>query len=378
MRRGVASFSFRLFALSLALVLGACGDGSSADETVAITKQPLSSASKPVDTGDTPPVRPAPSTMEAEAIDLRGHSRTGDIQVQSALSYSASNTNSATVNTANFYFNLSAGQTLTLGTCGVSGASGTGDTYLRFYDPSGVQVAFNDDSCGGRLSNFSYTLPASGTYRLSAGCFGSGSCSGMVAYSINGALSSYSASNTNSATVNTANFYFNLSAGQTLTLGTCGVSGASGSGDTYLRFYNPSGVQVAFNDDSCGGRLSNFSYTIPVSGTYRLSAGCYGSGSCSGRVAYTVASVSGTWTSWFDYDNPSGVGDYETRADVIPGSAVCNGAMPIDIQCRTLSGVDWRAAGEVYTCSPSAGGYCVNSNQPDGFCLDYEVRFLCP
>jgi len=287
MRRHDASFSSRLFALPLTLVVAACGGDSSADENAHHLEQPLASKSKPFDTGDTHPVTPAPSTKEAEAIDLRGRSRNGDYQAQmAAFSYSTSNTNSATINTADAYFNLYAGETITLGTCGVNGAWGSGDTYLRFYNPSGMQVAYSDDSCGA-LSSFSYTVPATGTYRLSAGCFSSTACSGTVAYSLNGALFSYNASNTNSATVNTADVYVTLSAGQIITLGTCGVNGAWGSGDTYLRFYNPSGMQVAYSDDSCGA-LSNFSYTIPASGTYRLSAGCFSSTACSGTVAYLI------------------------------------------------------------------------------------------
>ncbi|WPB82345.1 Ig-like domain-containing protein [Archangium violaceum] len=100
----------------------------------------------------------------------------------------------------------------------------------------------------------------------------------------------YSASNTNSAQQNTVNQTIALTAGQTLTLGTCGVSGASFSGDTYLRLYNPSGTQVAYNDDACGGVGSNFTYTVPsgASGNYQLRAGCYSSGSCSGSVAWTL------------------------------------------------------------------------------------------
>jgi hypothetical protein len=100
----------------------------------------------------------------------------------------------------------------------------------------------------------------------------------------------YSASNTNSAQMNTVNQTLTLTAGKTLTLGTCGVTGSSFSGDTYLRLYGPSGAQVAGNDDACGGVGSNFTYTVPSSGggTYQLRAGCYSSGSCSGTVAWTL------------------------------------------------------------------------------------------
>jgi Mucin-2 protein WxxW repeating region len=374
MRRSDKSVSSRLLALPLALALGACGGGSSPDETLPDPEQPPAAPSKRDDTGATPPVHPAPSTRAAEALELVG--RTGNSQTQRALSYRASNTNSATVNTVNFYFNFAAGQTITLGTCGLNGASGSGDTYLRFYGPSGVQVAASDDDCGS-LSNFSYTVPATGTYRLGAGCFDSDSCSGTVAISVNGTLFSDSASNTNSATVNTRDEYVNLPAGYTISLGTCGVPWASGRGDTYLRLYNPSGVQVAYNDDSCG-QLSNLSYSIPADGTYLIRAGCWSSGNCSSTVAYTLASANGTWTAWLDRDDVSGQGDYETLSDV-PDSSICNGARPVGIQCRTVSGgIDWLAAGEVYHCTIDLGGYCSNSEQPDGSCQDYEARFLCP
>jgi hypothetical protein len=100
----------------------------------------------------------------------------------------------------------------------------------------------------------------------------------------------YSASNTSSATVNTVNRTITLSAGQRLTLGTCGVTGASFSGDTYLRLANPSGTVVVSNDDACGGVGSNFVYTVPsgAGGNYQLRAGCYSSGGCSGTVAWTI------------------------------------------------------------------------------------------
>ncbi|HEX8434741.1 lectin-like protein [Archangium sp.] len=97
----------------------------------------------------------------------------------------------------------------------------------------------------------------------------------------------YSASNTSSASQNTTNVAVTLQAGQTLTVGTCGISGTFASGDTYLRLYGPNGFEVAYNDDSCGGLSSNFSYAAPAGGTYVIRAGCYGSGACSGRVGYT-------------------------------------------------------------------------------------------
>jgi hypothetical protein len=100
---------------------------------------------------------------------------------------------------------------------------------------------------------------------------------------------SYSASNTASATANTLNQTVSLVAGQLFQVGTCGVMGASGSGDTYLRLVDPSGTEIASNDDAGGncGLLSTLSLRVPVTGTYTVRAGCFSSGSCSGTVAYT-------------------------------------------------------------------------------------------
>lgn len=98
---------------------------------------------------------------------------------------------------------------------------------------------------------------------------------------------SYTAANTNNATSNTTNYWISLSAGQTATLGTCGVNGASFSGDTYLRLYNPAGTEVAANDDACG-LGSRLVFTATSGSSFQVRAGCYSSGSCSGTVAWTI------------------------------------------------------------------------------------------
>jgi hypothetical protein len=105
----------------------------------------------------------------------------------------------------------------------------------------------------------------------------------------NKGIFSYSASNTSSATVGTINHSIYLYAGQLFTVGTCGVPGASGSGDTYLRVNNPFGQEIAANDDAGGvcSLLSNISFVAPTSGTFTIRAGCYNINSCKGTVAYT-------------------------------------------------------------------------------------------
>jgi hypothetical protein len=98
----------------------------------------------------------------------------------------------------------------------------------------------------------------------------------------------YATVNTNSAQANTVNRAIVLGAGQTLSIGTCGVTVSSFSGDTYLRLNGPAGTQVASNDDSCSGLGSHIVFTASSSGTYEIHAGCYSNTSCSGRVAWTI------------------------------------------------------------------------------------------
>ncbi|NOJ77583.1 serine protease [Myxococcus xanthus] len=216
-----------------------------------------------------------------------------------SFDFTASNTQNATVNTTRHTVELTAGQSLTVGTCGLTGASATGDTWLRVNGPSGIEVASNDDGCAtGRGSNVTFTAGAAGNYEIIAGCYGNTSCSGTVAWTIGTATPpatsgtfNYSSVNSDSARQNTTNENVTLAAGQRLSFGTCNVTGASGTGDSFIRLYNAAGTQVKFNDDGAGcGSLSHATYTVPAGagGTYQIRAGCYGNTSCSGTVGWTV------------------------------------------------------------------------------------------
>lgn len=211
-----------------------------------------------------------------------------------SYSYSATNTNSAQQNTVNKVVALAAGDKITLGTCGLTGAAFTGDTWLRFFGPSATEVAFNDDACGGTGSSLTFTAASAGNYEIRGGCYSSGSCTGTVVWAItagtppSGSSYTFTATNTNSAQQNTVNQSVTINAGQSITLGTCGVTGSNFSGDTYLRLFGPSATQVASNDDACGGRGSNLTFTATATGTYQIRAGCYSTGSCSGTAAWTI------------------------------------------------------------------------------------------
>lgn len=219
-------------------------------------------------------------------------------------------------------------------------------------------------------------------------CNGDGTCSGSNHF--NGMQTAprpvddrdirhFSASSTNNALSNTTREWLHAPPGSTVDIGTCDVPGSSGSGDTYIRLFDSEGVQVAVNDDGTGcGYLSKLSYVVPdfSNGLYEIRAGCYGSSSCSGMVAYEVESP---WTQWIDYDNQSGSGDYETIAALVSSGWLDGScAEPIDIECQTTSGQDWQYARDAYHCSTGSGGYCVNSEQAGGYCEDYRVRFICP
>ncbi len=83
-----------------------------------------------------------------------------------------------------------------------------------------------------------------------------------------------------------------------------------------------------------------------------------------------------SWTPWLDRDNPGGKGDYENIAGHLKQGNGCEA--PADIQCRVVGGESSADSGEVYHCDTKRGGRCINAEQPDNRCKDYEVRMLCP
>ncbi|KAL7882020.1 hypothetical protein AOLI_G00088690 [Acnodon oligacanthus] len=91
----------------------------------------------------------------------------------------------------------------------------------------------------------------------------------------------------------------------------------------------------------------------------------------SGRVA--------CYTQWFDRDDPSGTGDYETLADLIKNyqGKIC--PKPMSIQAATLTGVPAESIGQVFASYDVLTGFICKNPQLNGeCCLDYKVRFKCP
>jgi len=136
-------------------------------------------------TGVTHTPLPDGTTCNGAGVCTAGTCSGGGGPSSGSFSYSATNTNSATQNTVNFDIPIVAGQVLSIGTCGVSGASGSGDTFLRLFDASNTLVAANDDACG-VLSFFTFTATTTGTFQVRAGCFSTSSCNGTVAFTLSG------------------------------------------------------------------------------------------------------------------------------------------------------------------------------------------------
>ncbi|XP_051792632.1 uncharacterized protein si:dkey-205h13.2 isoform X1 [Acanthochromis polyacanthus] len=95
--------------------------------------------------------------------------------------------------------------------------------------------------------------------------------------------------------------------------------------------------------------------------------------------AVPVFPLEGCWTVWFDRDNPSGKGDWETLSDLRkenPGM-ICD--KPLNIEAQTLSGLSVGAAGDkIFRYDVVSGFVCVNNQQPGmRMCNDYRVRFYC-
>ncbi|XP_041800879.1 uncharacterized protein si:dkey-205h13.2 [Chelmon rostratus] len=88
----------------------------------------------------------------------------------------------------------------------------------------------------------------------------------------------------------------------------------------------------------------------------------------------------GCRTRWFNMDNPTKRGDYETllRLKMLYPSQVCS--QPVAIEAMTVSDVPAHETGDVFQVYDASRGFaCVNAEQPGGnLCQDYKVRFTCP
>ena len=104
-------------------------------------------------------------------------------------------------------------------------------------------------------------------------------------------------------------------------------------------------------------------------------------------VAHAQRDQIGEWTCWFNWDSPNfvsehedkGTGDYEDIDHILlhySSTGICEGgATPTGIHCRTADHVAWKKAGQILNvpCSVSKGIVCLNKDNPDRGCSDYQV-----
>ncbi|KAI8487880.1 hypothetical protein Bbelb_343280 [Branchiostoma belcheri] len=92
------------------------------------------------------------------------------------------------------------------------------------------------------------------------------------------------------------------------------------------------------------------------------------------------ACPAGSWTGWFNRDNPGGNADGETlnKLQEEYPSQIC--VAPTAVHARVVSTqVEASLTGQVISSyDTTTGFFCRNADQQDSTCLDYEVRFCCP
>lgn len=193
------------------------------------------------------------------------------------------------------------------------------DSYLRIFDATGIQLAFNDDSLGSQDSTIALTATASGTYYVGVSGYGnsqyapltgSGTRPGSTGFYtlLLGRVTSPLESNDSIAqatVVVPANgsaryeavigdgvhgprdvdlFALSLVAGQTLTADVTARDVGS-TLDSYLRLFDVTGRELAANDDAGGSRDSYLEFTVGAAGMYYVGV----SGFRNSRYLPTVA-----------------------------------------------------------------------------------------
>ena len=92
------------------------------------------------------------------------------------------------------------------------------------------------------------------------------------------------------------------------------------------------------------------------------------------------ACVDGKWTDYFNIDNPSNDGDFETLSDLrrLHSDQLCTNPTAVDARLA-INKKDYRLAGQVIHMNTTIGFICMNREQTNRRgCLDYQVRFCCP
>lgn len=185
-----------------------------------------------------------------------------------------------------FAVELAAGQMAEFTFCAGGGAA-TFDTYLTLRDSNCAVVAYNDDSCN-LLSEITYEISSTGMYYLEVNSCCTGGSGGDYTLAYQYLPSCLTCPDYNYQITPTADYQTHassiivggckiyemvLTAGNTVTFTFC-EGGGSVPFDSYLRLYDGTCLEVAYNDDFCGG-ASQISYQVPSDGIYYLQVTSY-------------------------------------------------------------------------------------------------------
>jgi hypothetical protein len=179
----------------------------------------------------------------------------------------------------NYPIDLAAGDAILVQTQALSGDL---DTIVALFDPSGVELATNDDANRG-AGNFNsalyYEAQGQGTYTVNVSNYG-----GTGDYALTVTVQSARATGDTLITLDeiddtneTVTYDIDLETGTSLIVQTQSVTGSL---DTILTLIDPEGNQVVENDDvnTDGGNYnSTIVYEVEQSGTYTLNVGRYSS-----------------------------------------------------------------------------------------------------
>lgn len=101
--------------------------------------------------------------------------------------------------------------------------------------------------------------------------------------------------------------------------------------------------------------------------------------SANSRVNFNAGCEGGKYTDWYDRDNPSGEGDYETLNDLRKSHPEKICPHPSYVDARVIAtDLPHSSAGQNTHSSLTGGFWCNNKDNPGTSCLDYKVRFCCP
>lgn len=134
-----------------------------------------------------------------------------------------------------------------------------------------------------------------------------------------------------------------VAAGDVLTVDIDAATLATSSSlDSYVRVFNASGMQVAFNDDAAGSLDSLVTYTVPTSGTYYVGISSYGNSSYSATTAGTARAggTTGNYAAQISVVVPSLPAPTADLIDVSPDPRTTSVSALVVQFSRGVAGVD--------------------------------------